>query len=268
MTAVNPLTVPCDGDGGDDGSDIGCGAGVGEECIAIGRLGKATSPAPCRSRTARAHQLAAYWTEERRQTRGIDPLLTSCPRDNCEEAGRPCIEWTVIERPTGDGRPERSTAREVAPHPERVAKAERLVRKIEEQDAARDAYNAARATIRDVEKMIGTLIHSRHLPTIALAVHAMIDRPAIADAIVHAPRGVEAIGRVLTKGGATLGVVGSAPDRTPLAHARAAFRHLTKTLAAIDHDETAAWAVDADTGELHGTCVLGRMTLAMDKVLR
>ena len=198
----------------------------------------------------------------------VNPLLTSCPRDNCEEAGHACIEWEVIEAGTDGWRPTHSTAREVEPHPERVELAERLVRQIEEQDAACDAYNAARATIRDVERMIGTLTHSRHLPTIALAIKAMIDRPAIADAIVHAPHAIAAIGRVLAKGGATLGVVGSAPDRTPLAHARAAFRHLTKTLAAIDHDESAPWAVDADTGELHGTCVLGRMTLALNEVLR
>ena len=197
----------------------------------------------------------------------VDPLLTSCPRDNCEEAGHACIEWEVVEV-GADGRPTASRARVVEPHPERVEKAERLVRQIEEQDAARDTYNAARATIRDVEKMLDTLIHSRHLPTIALAVKAMIDAPAIADAIVHAPVGVEAIGRVLTKGGATLGVVGSAPDRTPLAHARKAAGHLRRALAAIDPDDRAPWAVDADTGELHATCAAGRLALALDEVLR
>lgn len=197
----------------------------------------------------------------------VNPLLTSCPRDNCEEAGRACIEWEVVEA-GADGRATRSTAREVEPHPERVEKAERLVRQIEEQDAACDAYNAARATIRDIEKMIGALTHSRHLPTIALAVKAMIDRPAIADAIVHAPVGVEAIGRVLAKGGATLGVVGSAPDRAPLAHARKAAGHLRKALAAIDHDDREPWAVDADTGELHATCAAGRLALAIEGVVR
>ena len=197
----------------------------------------------------------------------VDPLLTSCPRDNCEEAGHACIEWEVVEV-GADGRPTASRARVVEPHPDRVEKAERLVRQIEEQDAACAAYNAARATIRDVESMIGTLIHSRHLPTIALAVKAMIDAPAIADAIVHAPVGVEAIGRVLAKGGATLGVVGSAPDRTPLAHARKAAGHLRRALAAIDPDDRAPWAVDADTGELHATCAAGRLALAIEGVMR
>lgn len=196
----------------------------------------------------------------------VNPLLTSCPRDNCEEAGHACIEWEVVEG--GNGRATRSTARIVEPHPERIAKAEWLVRQIEEQDAACDAYIAARATIRDLERTIGALVDRRDLSTIALAIKTMIDAPAIADAIVHAPRGVEAMGRVLAKGGATLGVVGSAPDRTPLAHARKAAGHLRKALAAVDHDDTAPWAVDEDTKELHATCALGRLGLVVQGVVR
>ena len=198
MTAVDPLSVSCD--------EFGCHVRATAPCM--DRWGREVATHATRIGRARA-------VAEAREKSSVNPLLTSCPRDNCEEAGRACIEWEVVEA-GADGRATRSTAREVEPHPERVEKAERLVRQIEEQDAACAAYNAARATIRDIEKMIGTLIDSRHLPTIALAVKAMIDRPAIADAIVHAPRGVEAIGRVLAKGGATHGVVGSAPDIKPI----------------------------------------------------
>ncbi len=193
----------------------------------------------------------------------VNPLLTPCPRDNCEEAGHACIEWEVVEVGV-DGRATRSTARVVEPHPERIEKAERLVRKIEEQYASFAAYNAARATIRDVEKMIGTLIDSRHLPTIALAVKAMIDRPAIADAIVHAPHAIAAIGRVLAKGGATLGVVGSAPDRDVHDHLAAARRHARRVW------EGGIESRDGDrgTGELHLTCEASRLALAIEGVVR
>ena len=258
MTAVDPLSVSCDEQTCRAPAGAGC---IGRECQRDGN--RATFPcAPHATRIGKARAVA-----DARDEIAVDPLLTSCPRDNCEEAGHACIEWEVVEV-GADGRPTASRARVVEPHPDRVEKAERLVRQIEEQDAACAAYNAARATIRDVESMIGTLIHSRHLPTIALAVKAMIDAPAIADAIVHAPVGVEAIGRVLAKGGATLGVVGSAPDRTPLAHARKAAGHLRRALAAIDPDDRAPWAVDADTGELHATCAAGRLALAIEGVMR
>ena len=247
MTAVDPLSVSCD--------EFGCHVRATAPCM--DQWGREVATHATRIGKARA-------VAEAREQASVNPLLTSCPRDNCEEAGRACIEWEVVEV-GADGRPTASRARVVEPHPERVEKAERLVRQIEEQDAACDAYNAARATIRDVESMIGTLIDSRHLPTIALAVKAMIDRPAIADAIVHAPRGVEAIGRVLAKGGATLGVVGSAPDRDVHDHLAAARRHARRVWeGGIESRDDG----DRGTGELHLTCEASRLVLAIDGVVR
>jgi len=250
VTAVDPLSVSCD--------EFGCHVRATAPCM--DRWGREVATHATRIGKARA-------VAEAREKSSVNPLLTPCPRDNCEEAGHACVEWEVVEVKPNGSKHYRATPCE--PHPERVAKAERLVRKIEEQDAARDAardaYNAARATIRDVEKMLGALTHSRHLPTIALAVKAMIDRPAIADAIVHAPRGVEAIGRVLAKGGATLGVVGSAPDRDVHDHLAAARRHARRVWeGGIESRDDG----DRGTGELHLTCEASRLVLAIEGVSR
>lgn len=195
----------------------------------------------------------------------VNPLLTSCPRDNCEEAGHACVEWEVVEVKPNGSKHYRATPCE--PHPERVAKAERLAREIGAAENQRHEDVARRW----MAAQISADLCGHDLPTLA-AIHDLLraaaEHPAIVEAVRHAPRGIAAIGRVLAKGGATLGVVGSAPDRTPLAHARKAAGHLRKALAAIDPDDRAPWAVDADTGELHATCAAGRLALAIEGVVR
>ena len=257
MTAVDPLSVNCDEQTCRAPAGAGC---IGRECLRDGS--RATFPcAPHATRIGKARAVA-----EAREQASVNPLLTSCPRDNCEEAGQPCIEWEVVEV-GADGRPTASRARVVEPHPERVEKAERRVREIDD-GSERRAEDAARRTMA---ASIAADLCGHDLPTLA-AIHELLraaaDHPAIVEAVRHAPRGVAAIGRVLSIGGGNLGVVGSAPDRTPLAHARASFRHVVKALAAIDHVEGAPWAVDEDTGELHATCAAGRLALAIEGVVR
>lgn len=235
MTAVDPLSVSCD--------EFGCHVRATAPCM--DRWGREVATHATRIGKARA-------VAEAREKSSVNPLLASCPRDNCEEAGYACIEWEVVEV-GADGRPTASRAREVEPHPERVEKAERLAREIDAVSADRGKARARWSQVNEVRDYLDTL----DADTVA----------SIFEAIRHAPRGIAAIGRVLAKGGATLGVVGSAPDRTPLAHARKAAGHLRKALAAIDPDDRAPWAVDADTGELHATCAAGRLALAIEGVV-
>jgi hypothetical protein len=125
---------------------------------------------------------------------------------------------------------------------------------------------------RAIAAQIAADLCGHDLPTIA-AIHellqAVAERPAIIQAIRHAPAGVAAAGRVLAFGGRNLGVVGSAPDRPAIKHARAASRHLGKTLSVVDVNDAPPWPRDTGeggTGELHITCAAARCLLALERL--
>ena len=88
------------------------------------------------------------------------------------------------------------------------------------------------------------------------------------------PGGVMAMVRVLEFGARHGGTLGVAPDRgNPLAHLRAAHRHVLHTVAAVDYatPEAAVWPVDAGqggTGELHLANAAGRLVIACELVGR
>ena len=82
------------------------------------------------------------------------------------------------------------------------------------------------------------------------------------------PIGTDATNRVLFSHG-TLEVL---PDRqNPLKHARAAHRHMMRTMNVVDVQADPVWPIDngaGGTGELHITCVAGRALIACELVGR
>jgi hypothetical protein len=82
------------------------------------------------------------------------------------------------------------------------------------------------------------------------------------------PRGVDAVVRVLGCHG-TFAVL---PDRqNPLEHARAAHRHLMRTMNVVDVQADPVWPIDngaGGTGELHVACVGGRALITCELVGR
>ena len=82
------------------------------------------------------------------------------------------------------------------------------------------------------------------------------------------PHGFAAVVRVLGCHG-TFAVL---PDRqNPLEHARAAHRHLMRTMNVVDVQADPVWPIDngaGGTGELHITCVAGRALIACELVGR
>jgi len=88
------------------------------------------------------------------------------------------------------------------------------------------------------------------------------------------PAGVMALVRVVEFGARHGGGLGVAPDRgNPLAHLRAAHRHVLHTVSAVDYatPEAAVWPIDGGqggTGELHLANAAGRLVIACELVGR
>ncbi|MBP6849896.1 MAG: hypothetical protein KA201_39415 [Kofleriaceae bacterium] len=88
------------------------------------------------------------------------------------------------------------------------------------------------------------------------------------------PAGVMALVRVVEFGARHGGTLGPSPDRgNPLAHLRAAHRHVLHTVSAVDYatPEAAVWPIDAGkggTGELHLANAAGRLVIACELVGR
>lgn len=120
---------------------------------------------------------------------------------------------------------------------------------------------------------------SGYITTRALARQAIAELTAEADrdpqavldllrARAELPHGFAAVVRVLGCHG-TFAVL---PDRqNPLEHARAAHRHLMRTMNVVDVQADPVWPIDngaGGTGELHVACVGGRALIACELVGR
>ena len=120
---------------------------------------------------------------------------------------------------------------------------------------------------------------SGYIMTRALARQAIAELTAEADrdpqavldllrARAELPHGFAAVVRVLGCHG-TFAVL---PDRqNPLEHARAAHRHLMRTMNVVDVQADPVWPIDngaGGTGELHVACVGGRALIACELVGR